>query len=149
MKKMIFGLIATVMLSFVGNAQEISKTTKKVVLNTQIVSIVEASKTVYTKGMTYEDFVKNLLIPSPTIPSQDEFFRTVYKYINSNTASCDILKAEHPEYENYLKDLSNTKSEGKVAGPKKWWQILINAAINIGLDIVIPGNSIPDIDLFP
>jgi hypothetical protein len=107
MKKLIFGLMATVFFGMGANAQDVSSTAKKALMNAQIITIVEASKVVHAKGMSYDDFVKDLLLPSPTYPSQDKFFRTVYKYVNSNTPSCDIFKADHPEFENYLTDLAN------------------------------------------
>lgn len=151
MKKILFGLIATVFFGLSANAQEISLSTKKTVMNTQVLTIVEASKCLYSKGMSYEDFIKNLITPSPTIPSQEKFFRKVYGYIQNNTASCDILKADQTEFENYLTDLSkNSPKQSSVTGKKKWWQILINAAINIGVDALglDPKNEI-NIDLWP
>lgn len=148
---MLFGLIATVMLSVSGNAQTISLSSKKALLNAQVVTIVEASKSVYTKGMTYDDFVKSLLIPSPTIPTQNEFYRSVYNYVNNNTPTCEIIKADHPEFEKYLNDLSKDSSFQRNGDPekKKWWQVVVNLAINIAVDIFIPNNDIPDVDLWP
>lgn len=152
MKKLLFGLIATVMFAFTGNAQELSLISKKTVLNSQVVTIVEASKSIYVKGMSYDDFIKALLTPSPTIPSQDGFYRKVYYYINNNTPTCDIIKADNIEFENYLNDLSKNSTYQKAGDPfkKKWWQILINAAINITIDAVglDPNNQI-NIDLWP
>lgn len=151
MKKMLFGLIATVMLSVSANAQTITSSTKKAVLNAQVVTIVEASKSVYIKGMSYDDFVRSLLTPSPTIPNQNEFYKTVYNYINKSTSTCDILNAEHPEFEKYINELAKDSTYQKAGDPgkKKWWQILINVAINVGLDVIVPGNNIPDVDLWP
>lgn len=146
---MLFGLIATVMLSVSGNAQLISSNSKKALLNAQVVTIVEASKSVYTKGMTYDDFIKSL--SSPTIPLQNEFYKTVYKYVNNNIPTCDIIKADHPEFENYLNELSKDSTLKRTSDPgkKKWWQVVINLAINIAVDIIIPNNDIPDVDLWP
>lgn len=155
MKKVIFGLIATVFMSVSVNAQEISGV-KKVVFNAQVVTIVEASKNVYTKGMTYDNFIKDLLNPSPTVPippAQDTFWRKVYNYAQSGTPSCEILKADHPEFENFLKNIAKDKNytakRGGETGGKKWWMIAINFAVNLALDLAFPGVDTPDVDFFP
>ena len=73
MKKLLFGLIATVMFGFVGNAQDMPEVSEKAVLNAQVVTFVNVSKAFYSKGQSYDDFISTLLIPSPTFPSQDQF----------------------------------------------------------------------------
>ena len=151
MKKLLFGLIATIMFGFVGNAQEMTATSKKTALNAQVLTFVQMSKLSYTRGQKYEDFVASLLIPSPTFPSQEIFLKKIYLYVSNNTSDCDILNADTSDYVNFISDLSkNPANQAKSADPgkKKWWQILINVAINVGLDILVPGNT-QNVDLFP
>lgn len=151
MKKIIFGLIATVMLSFSGNAQKMTESAQQVVLNAQVVTFVNVSKTFYTKGQSFEDFIKALTIPSPTVPSQDLFLRKVYSYVTNNTPDCDIMKADNSEFKTFVLELSKSpKNQGDpvTMGKKRWWQVLINVVINVGIDILVPGNTV-DVDLFP
>lgn len=152
MKKFIFGLIALVMFGFVGNAQTLTESSSKAALSSQVVTFVNVTKTFYSKGQSYEDFLKALTIPSPTVPSQDIFLKKVYLYVSNNTPDCDILKADNSEFKAFVTDMSkNPRNQGEptpIAG-KKWWQILINAVINIGVEIATGGTVHPNVDLFP
>jgi hypothetical protein len=152
MKKLLFGLMATVFLSVGAFGQTLGDAGKRSIVNSQMTLIVNASKAFYVKGQSYDDFVKNLSIPSPTVPTQDEFFRKVYTYVSSGTADCDIMKADNSILTKFATDL--VKSPRNVSTPgdtysakKRWWQILINAAINISLDLLEIKHEA--VDLFP
>lgn len=152
MKKLLLGLIATVILSFSGQAQTMSETAKQSAINAQVVMIVNVSKTFYSKGQSYDDFVRALLIPSPTVPSQDIFLKKVFFHVSNNTPDCDIMKESNSEFKNFVTDLSKSpRNQGnpETMGKKKWWQILVNLGINIAVDILFPGNTQDDIDLWP
>ena len=97
MKKMLFGLIATVMLSVCGNAQEVTGNQKQLLVNTQVVSLITLSKSVYQKGQTYEDFVKNFTTPSPYNPFEGKLMKVVYSDLASNTSTCEILSRDASE----------------------------------------------------
>ena len=145
MKKLLLGLIAIVLFSTTGNAQTISDATKTSALNAQMLTIVNASKAFYSKGQNYDDFLQSMSIPSPTFPSQDEFFRKVYSYVSTNTADCDIVKGDNSALLRFALDLSNSSRNiagtSTLFGKKKWWQNLIEAAANIALDIFVPLNT--------
>lgn len=95
---MLFGLIATVMLSVCGNAQEVSLNQKQSVLNSQIISLITISKSVYQKGQTYEDFVKNFNPSSSSYnPFEGKLLKTVYIDLANNTSTCEILSRDSSE----------------------------------------------------
>ncbi|HLF51023.1 hypothetical protein [Flavobacterium sp.] len=145
MKKMLFGLIATVMISSASLGQTVTAETQKNLVNTQMVSIVNGAKAFFTKGQSYDAFLDAMLIPSPTVPTQDEFFKKVYEYVSNNTDDCDILKSDNSVLSRFVIDLSKSpKNQGSSAdlfGKKKWWQNLIEAVANIALDILVPTND--------
>ncbi|WP_300568336.1 hypothetical protein [Flavobacterium sp.] len=151
MKKMLFGLIATVMISSVSFGQKITEESQKNIINSQMVSIVNGAKVFYTKGQNYNDFLAAMSVPSPTFPnsSQEEFFKKVYGYVSDNTPDCEILKADNTVLSKFAIELSkNPKNQGTSLEGKKWWQILINTALNVLLDVVLPTNN-QNIDLWP
>lgn len=152
MKNLLFGLITIVLFSFTGNAQTLSESSKSALVNSQMVTIVNVTKTFYLKGQSYDDFIKSLLIPTPTVPTQDEFLRKVYGYVSSNTAECDIMKSDNSVLTRFASDISKSQSNQSTSvftAKKKWWQILINAAINIGVEVATGGSIHPNVDLWP
>ena len=152
MKKLLFSLIGTVILSFSGNAQKMSESAQQAAVNAQVVTFVNVSKAFYTRGQSFEGFIESLTIPSPTVPSQEEFLRKVYSYVSNNTPDCEIMEADNSEFKSFVIDLSQSErnqGDPSTMGKKKWWQILINVAINVAIDVLIPGNDIDNVDLFP
>lgn len=143
MKKMLFGLIAVVTFSSVSFGQTITSETQRNLTNSQMVSIVNGAKVFYTKGQTYEGFLEAMLIPSPTVPTQDEFFKKIYGYLSSNTSDCDILKSDNSVLSRFAVDLSkNPKNQTTSAlTGKKWWQVLIEVAVNVIIDVLDPKND--------
>jgi hypothetical protein len=142
MKKLLFGLLATVFLSVGAIGQTLSDVSKKSIVNSEMTVIVHTAKTFYLKGQSYDDFVKNLSIPSPTVPTQDEFFRKVYTYVSNGTTDCDIMKADNSILTRFAMDLlKNPKNAGSFESAyserKKWWQIAINISINVLLTIFV------------
>lgn len=153
MKRLIQGLTVLLFATTLSFGQTMSEAAKKNSLGAQMVSVVNVSKAFYTKGQTYNDFVKAMAIPSPTVPSQDEFLRKVYGYLNAATPDCDILKGDNSSLSRFAVDLANSpKNQGTpntvYSDKKKWWQILINTVINVAADIFIPANDI-NVDLWP
>jgi hypothetical protein len=149
MKKLLFGLMATFMVTLSSFGQSMSDSDKTATLNAEMVSIVSVSKTFYVRGQSYPDFLQAMLIPSPTVPTQDEFFRKVYYYLSNETPACDIMKEDNSILSRFAIDMSKSPANVEKTGPKKWWQILINAVINLAIDIYAPGNGLPNIDLWP
>jgi hypothetical protein len=145
MKKMLFGLMATVLLTTTSFGQKITPENQKNLINSQMVSVVNGAKALYVRGQSYNDFLATMSLPSPTVPTQDEFFKKVYEYVSSNTPDCDILKSDNSVLSKFANDLSkspkNQDSPTGLFGKKKWWQNLIEAAANIALDIAYPENT--------
>ena len=152
MKKLVFGLIATFMLTASSFGQTVSDTSKKNIINAQMVTLVNTARTFYAKGQSYDDFVRALTIPSPTVPSQDELFRKVYGYVSAGTADCDIAKADNSVLSRFAQEMANSPKNQSTPNvvyslDKKWWQILINVVINVGLDLLpVPHQPV---DLWP
>jgi hypothetical protein len=90
MKNFIFGLIATVMISFAGNAQ----TERNSALGGQMVTIVHAMKPSYTAGMKLPDWIKTTGPYNPT-PTDIEFLTKTFNYLERGTPDCEILKADN------------------------------------------------------
>jgi len=97
MKKLLFGLIATVMFGFTSNAQEVSQNQKQTLINTQVVSLITLSKSVYQKGQSYDDFVKNFSTPSPYNPFEGKLMKTVYSDLVNNSSTCEVLNRDSSE----------------------------------------------------
>ena len=98
MKKFIFGLIATVMFGFVGNAQKISQEEARQKLASSMVELVDQCSPSYKKGMPYNDFIKLILggTTGPTYPVPTEegngVLRKAFELISKGSTSQDILK---------------------------------------------------------
>ncbi len=103
MKKLVFGLIATVMFGLVGNAQ--SKLTQEDVrlkLATTTSQFVEDCRGSYKKGMSYDDFIKAILQggttgPTFPIPTQEgqALMKSAYNYVSSGTTADEIIKTDN------------------------------------------------------
>ena len=61
MKKFLFGVIATVLFSFIGSAQKITKEEARYKLAEGMASLVDGVKPAYKSGQTYVGFEKVLL----------------------------------------------------------------------------------------
>ena len=83
--------------------------------------------------------------------TQELFLRKVYTYLSTNTSDCEIMKADNTEFTNFLRDAASNSNNERTADPekKKWWQILVNAIINVGVEILSGGTVHTNIDLFP
>ncbi|MBC7438473.1 MAG: hypothetical protein H7250_00605 [Flavobacterium sp.] len=89
MKKIIFGLIATVMFSVVGNAQSAFELAQYRGL---MASLVESAKlNGYEKGTSKDEFTKNIFGESKPSDEETNFVVTVYDYLEKGTSSTEIL----------------------------------------------------------
>ena len=96
MKKMVFGLIATVMLSVSVNAQKISSEDLRLQLSKSMSSLVNDVKPNYKTGMSYKDFTNVILAgnTNSTIPTTGEnLLRKVHSFLERNTSEDEILKS--------------------------------------------------------
>ena len=99
-KKLLFGLIATVMFGFVGNAQtKLTKEDVRLKLATTMSELVSDATPIYKKGMSYDGFI-NLLLnggttgPTFPIPTQEGQFllKAVYEYVSIGATTDYILR---------------------------------------------------------
>lgn len=86
MKKLFLGLLATVMFSFSGNAQNTYAKSSMVVLVTQ-------AKSSYTKGMGYKDWILNQT-GNTTVPTaqEDKLLKDVYGFVSTGAKSDVVFK---------------------------------------------------------
>lgn len=149
--------MATVLFSGMGFAQTMSTAQQNKLVSSQMVALVNVTKTFYRAGQSYDGFLAALMVPSPTFPSQDALFKKVYSYVSNNTADCDIINADNSVLTQCVNDLSKSpKHQSTYAKaqnpPKKWWQIAINWVINTVGGIILSNNGItppPPVDIFP
>jgi len=85
MKKVIFSLIAIVLFSGFSYGQEqtlknLSTEKQSEIMQSQMLTVVNTLSVFYTKGQTYEQFLKSIEISNPTKPVHG-FLRRVYYYI--------------------------------------------------------------------
>lgn len=120
MKKMLFGLIATVMLSVSANAQTITNEDLRLQLSKSMVSLVNDLKPNYKSGMTYKDFTNVILAgnTNSTIPTTgDNLLRKAHSFLEKNTTENEILKTyngqEMADAYYFLKDSKDAK-EGAI-----------------------------------
>ena len=123
MKKLLFGLIATVMFGFVGNAQtKITKEQARLKFATSMSEFVTQCAPSYKKGMTYDAFSLAILGGNsnsiiPTKEGQD-LLKTAYTFVSKGTTTKEIIKS-YPGVEMasvlYLvKDTKNAKDAGAI-----------------------------------
>ncbi len=94
MKKIIFGLIATVLVSVNVNAQEISKEEARVYASKTLVSFKNSLAPSYKKGMSFEDFIKAVTGPynPTTIPTEgSELLKVAHTYLSKGTSDKEII----------------------------------------------------------
>lgn len=97
MKKMLFGLIATVMMSVSGNAQKITQESFRLELSKSMVSLVNDLKPSYKNGMSYKDFTAAILAGNinSTIPvTGDNLLKKAHYYL-ANNASDEKITASY------------------------------------------------------
>ena len=148
MKKLLFGLIATVIFGFVGNAQRATKESVRVSLSEGMVSIVQALKPAYKSGITFETFEKTVVGNSLNTKQGRKLLVKVYEYESKGTSRDQILKeysgSEMAEACLFINDVykNNPKSDGRElfggttgdfnpypatiqgkSGPCRWWQL--------------------------
>jgi hypothetical protein len=148
MKKLIFGLIAVVMFSNVGNAQKITKEQVRLDLAEGVVSLVNALKPAYEKGDSFDNFQKKIIGDTRSTEEGSNLLKKVFLYVEKGTSSKEILKSDSGSEMGaaclYLNELhkKNPKADGSElfgsttgdfnpydatilgkAGPCKWYQL--------------------------
>ncbi|MEC4004306.1 hypothetical protein OX283_006535 [Flavobacterium sp. SUN052] len=148
MKKLLFGLIATVMFGFVGNAQKTTKEDVRYSLSEGMASIVQALKPAYKSGITFETFEKTVTGNSRNTEQGRKLLVKVFEYEAQGTSRDQILKeysgSEMAEACLFVNDVykNNPKSDGRElfggttgdfnpypatiqgkGAPCRWWQL--------------------------
>lgn len=92
MKKLLFGVIATVLFSFIGNAQNITKEEARYKLAEGMSSFVDGVKPAYKSGQTYASFEKTILGSWRNTTEGTALLRKAYDYALKGTTKDEILK---------------------------------------------------------
>lgn len=95
MKKLLFGLLATVMFVCSGSAQTKLSTAKKAAIDAQMITLVHlTAQTTYKSGMSQADFIKQT---GPVNPTKEEtaLLQKLYKYASAGTSDCEIMKGDN------------------------------------------------------
>jgi hypothetical protein len=132
MKKLILGLCATLFFGFAAEAQ--NNTYSK----SAMVVLVSQSKGVYTKGMTYKDWVNvltgntNSTIPTP---QEDKLLKDIYGFVSTGANPETISKNYNGQS---LFDLAKSGGNTGVLSPSNarcgFWCELANAMIRALID---------------
>lgn len=134
MKKLFLSLCATVLFGFSGNAQVRLSAHEKSVVDAQMISLVHlANSTVYQRGMTQADFLKQT---GPIAPTRDEtlLLQKMFKYASEGTLDCNIMKEDN----SVLVTISQSGTISESAPANRWpWKLIMQAIIEILL-IFIP-----------
>jgi hypothetical protein len=92
MKKLLFGLIATVLFSFIGNAQNITKEEARYKLAEGMIPFVDGVKPAYKTGQSYTNFEKTILGSWRNTTEGTALLRKAYDYVLKGTTKDEILK---------------------------------------------------------
>jgi len=93
MKKLLFGLIATVLFSFDGNAQKLTPSQNKII-SSQMVLLVEYAKSTGANKMSLPDWTKTTGDFDPT-RSQTLLLAKIHGYAINGTSTCDIMNSDN------------------------------------------------------
>ncbi len=95
MKKLLFGLIATVLFSFSASAQEMTQEDLRLLFAQEMVSFTNAMKPAYERAKDFNDFEKIVCGAwlSKTTREGHELLKASYNYISEKTADEEILKS--------------------------------------------------------
>ena len=94
MKKLLFSLLAVVMLSFTVNAQKTSKEEARVYAAKVLLNFKNTLNTSYDKSVDFEDFVKIVTYPnnSTAMPNEGrELLKVAYVFLSKKTSDKEIL----------------------------------------------------------
>ncbi len=93
MKKLLFGLIATVLFSTTGNAQKLTQSQNKVI-GSQMVLLVEYAKATGADKMSLPEWTKTTGDFDPT-RSQTLLLAKIHSYASNETSACDIMNSDN------------------------------------------------------
>ena len=133
MKKLFLGLIATVMFCFAGNAQEKLSSDLKSVVDAQMIALVHTAKQMYSKGMTFAEWMKQA---GPNSPTKEEtlLMQKVFSYLSNVTPDVDILKQDNSVL---LTVSKSTISASGTNTQNRWCFSCILEAIKEILEVII------------
>lgn len=92
MKNLLFGLIATVIFSFTGNAQKTQEEMKQL-LASEMVSFTNAMKPAYQQAKDYDEFEKTVCGDWTPTKEGEALLKAAHTYISKKTSDADILKS--------------------------------------------------------
>ena len=95
MKKLLFGLIATVLFSVIGNAQRMTQEDVRLLLAKQMVSFTDAMKPAYQQAKDFKEFETIVCGDwlSKTTKEGHALLNASYSYISKNTTDAQILNS--------------------------------------------------------
>lgn len=95
MKKLLFGLIATVLFSATGNAQKVTQESVRLQLSKAMVSFTDAMRPAYSQSKNFEDFEKIICGDWSSTNSREghELLQATYNLIANNTTNEEIVKS--------------------------------------------------------
>lgn len=121
MKKLVFGLIATVLFSVSGNAQsKLTKEDVRIKLATSMSQLVDNCRPSFRKGMSYGDYITIVIGPGPTYPIPTEegnvLMKKTYDFLSNGTSADVIIKNyDGKEMASVVKLIKDTKSTNEAA----------------------------------
>lgn len=141
MKKLLFSLVAIVLISFNGNAQKPTKEEARVYAAKVLINFKNTLEPVYAKSTSLDNFIKNATQGYPTSPMPTQgkkLLEVTYNYLANKTSDANIIATysgkEVAEAFKYLKD-NPEKLQSEVFGfkatneassepyPCRWWQL--------------------------
>ncbi|MBC7606216.1 MAG: hypothetical protein H7199_04570 [Burkholderiales bacterium] len=128
MKKLFLGLCATMLFGFFGNAQVKLSAHEKSVVDAQMISLVNlANATVYQRGMSQADFIKQTGPTSPN-PQETILLQKMYKYASEGTLDCNIMKEDN----SVLVTISQSGTISESAPANRWpWKLILEAIMEL------------------
>ncbi len=92
MKKLLFGVMATVLFGFIGNTQNITKEEARYKLAEGMASFVDGVKPAYKSGQTYVTFEKTILGSWKNTTEGSALLKKAYDFVSKGSTKDDILK---------------------------------------------------------
>ena len=93
MKKLLFGVMATVLFSFIGNAQKATNNEIRLEFAKNMVSFVESVKPAYSEKISFKTFKAKLLNDEIGLTVQgDKLLESAYIFLQNKTTSDEIIR---------------------------------------------------------
>ena len=93
MKKLLFGVMATVLFSFIGNAQKTNENDLRLEFAKRMVSFVESVRPAYSEKISFKTFKAKLLNDEIGLTVQgDKLLESAYIFLQNKTTSDEIIR---------------------------------------------------------